>query len=280
MNQLLEDAFLEENLQQTPHSTGGNGPLTSPNDPLERLLAQVIGRRPYITALALISPGGKLLASALPSGVEAETVAAMAAPIALLGRRITLEQLGSDMRQAYVEGKGGYAILRAIGETAVLLTIASADANLALVLHDVELLETHVAQVIGIATREAGQWAEAASSIEKLRKLVASEAQTSEVLENRLDDLRTKLESLDLGFFPERVSTIRARLQYPHHLEEIEAELLELEKDVMSALEQDITLPVSFVTVAGQEMAGQAGQRSSFLRRALKWLASMIESED
>ena len=136
MNQVLEDTFLEENLQQTPHSTGGNGPRTS----LERLLAQVIGRRPYITALALISPGGKLWASALPSGVEAETVAALAAPVALLGRRITLEQLGSEMRQAYIEGQGGYAILRAIGEAAVLLTIASADANLALVLHDVELL--------------------------------------------------------------------------------------------------------------------------------------------
>jgi predicted regulator of Ras-like GTPase activity (Roadblock/LC7/MglB family) len=276
MNQLLEDTFLEENLQQAPHSTGGNSPRTS----LERLLAQVIGRRPYITALALISPGGKLWASALPSGVEAETVAAMAAPVALLGRRITLEQLGSEMRQAYIEGQGGYAILRAIGEAAVLLTIASADANLALVLHDVELLEAHVAQVMGIATREAGQWAEAAPSIEKLRKLVASEVQTTEVLDDRLDDLRTKLESLDLGFFPERVSTIRARLQYAHHLEEIEAELLALEKDVMSALEQDMIPPVSSVAVAGQETAGQTDQRSSFLRRALKWLASMIESED
>lgn len=104
--------------------------------------------------------------------------------------------------------------------------------------------------------------------------------QTTEVLDDRLDDLRTKLESLDLGFFPERVSTIRARLQYAHHLEEIEAELLALEKDVMSALEQDVIPPASSVAVAGQETAGQTDQRSSFLRRALKWLASMIESED
>ncbi len=280
------DAFLqEEGFRRVLYSTQETAPPVSPEDPLESLLAQVIRRRPYIAALALISPGGKLWASALPGGVEAESVAAMAAPVALLGRRVALEQLGSDMRQAYVEGEGGYAILRAIGEAAVLLTIAAADANLALVLHDVDMLEGHVAQIMGITAREAGKWTEAASSIERLRRLV-SEGQMPEVLEDHLGDLRAKLESLDLGFFPERVETVRARLQYPHHLEEIEVELLALENDVMDALEQDIVPPASFIAggpevlVADQDATERVGQQNSFLRRALKWLASMIESED
>ena len=280
MNELHKDAFQGgEGLQQGLRSTLESGLPATLEDPLKNLLAQVTRRRPYIAALALISPGGKLWASAMPDGVEAESVAAMAAPVALLGRRVALEQLGSDMRQAYVEGEGGYAILRAIGEAAVLLTIASADANLALVLHDVDLLEGHVARTMGIAPCEAGKWTEAASSIEELRRLT-SEGQAPEIREDYVSDLRAKLESLDMGFFPERVSTLRARLRYPHHLEEIEAELLALEKDVMSALEQDIIPPVSPAAVAGRGTAGQAGSRNSFLRRALKWLASMIESED
>ncbi|MBL7064939.1 MAG: roadblock/LC7 domain-containing protein [Anaerolineae bacterium] len=278
MNESHKNTLPEEGLQRTLGTREYALPVP-PRDSLESLLTQVIRRRPYIVALALISPGGKLWASALPDGVEAETVAAMAAPVALLGRRVALEQLGSDMRQAHVEGEGGYAILRTIGEAAVLLTIASADANLALVLHDVDMLEGHVARVMGITAREAGKWTEAASSIERLRRLV-SEGQAVGMPEDRLGDLRSKLESLDLGFFPERVNALRARLQYPHHLKEVEAELLTLEKDVMVALEQDITPPVLSSVIAGQDVAERVGQQSSFLRRALKWLASMIESED
>jgi predicted regulator of Ras-like GTPase activity (Roadblock/LC7/MglB family) len=244
---------------------------------LENLLEQVIQRRPYITALALISPGGQLWASALPGDVEAESVAAMAAPIALLGQRVALEQLKSDMRQAYVEGEGGYAILRAIGEAAVLLTTASTDANLALVLHDVDLLESHVAQMMEVTTSGVGKWSEAATSIEHLRRLV-SERPISEVLEDRQDDLRAKLNSLDMGFYQKRVNAIRARLQDPRQLEEIEdledleaieAELLALEKDVMAALEREM-VPVT----------EQADPQNSLVRRTLKWLVSTIESRD
>ena len=246
-------------------------------DSLENLLEQVIQRRPYITALALISPGGQLWASALPGDVEAESVAAMAAPIALLGQRVALEQLKSDMRQAYVEGEGGYAILRSIGEAAVLLTTASTDANLALVLHDVDLLESHVAQMMEVTTSGVGKWSEAATSIEHLRRLV-SERPISEVLEDRQDDLRAKLNSLDMGFYQKRVNAIRARLQDPRQLEEIEdledleaieAELLTLEKDVMAALEREM--------VPATE---QADPQNSLVRRTLKWLVSTIESRD
>jgi predicted regulator of Ras-like GTPase activity (Roadblock/LC7/MglB family) len=240
-------------------------------DALQNLLKQVIQRRPYITALALISPGGRLWASALPDGVEAESVAAMAAPVALLGRRVALEQLKSDMRQAYVEGEGGYAILRAIGEAAVLLTIAPSDANLALVLHDVDLLEDRVSHVMGIASPGIGKWTEVASSIENLRRLV-SERAVSETLESRHDDLRAKLNSLDMGLFQKRVAAIRAQLESPHEniedLEEIEAKLRVLEKDVMKALERQMP-----------QVTDQAGQQNSFLRRAYTWLASMIESK-
>lgn len=278
MNELHRDIVLEKKPRRTLHTTWESRRRVPPKGALESLLTQVIRRRPYITALALISPGGKLWASAMPSDVEAESVAAMAAPVALLGRRVALEQLGSDMRQAYVEGEGGYAILRAIDERAILLTVASADSNLALVLHDVELLEGHVAHLMGATPHEVGKWTREASSIEDLRR-ATSEA-PAEVLEVRLDDLRAKLNSLDLGFFPERVESIRAKLQdsrrtMPQDLAEIESELLALEQDVMNVLEQETPSPAS-------PAASRPGvkRQNSFLRRALGWLASMIESED
>ncbi len=269
MNELYRQ---EEKPQQPLYSARESRRPAPPQGPLESLLEQVIQRRPYITALAVISPGGQLWASAMPSDVEAESVAAMAAPVALLGQRVALEQLGSNMRQAYVEGKGGYTILRTMGEEAVLLIIASADANLALVLHDVDLLEERVTQIMKIAPRKAGKWAEVASSIEDLRR--AASAPPPDMWEDRLDALRTKLSSLDLGFFPERVHSIRTRLQDPQDLAGIEADLLALEQDVMKALEQETPLPVS--SAAGR----RRGDQPNFLRRALRWLASMIESED
>ncbi len=275
MNESHKGTFLNKLLRvlySTQEDT--NAPL---ENSLESLLEQVIQRRPYITALALISPGGQLWASALPVNVEAESVAAMAAPIALLGQRVALEQLKSDMRQAYVEGEGGYAILRSIGKAAVLLTTASTDANLALVLHDVDSLESHVAEMMEVSTSGVGKWSEAATSIEHLRRLV-SDRPISEMLEDRQDDLRAKLNSLDMGFYQKRVNAIRARLQDPRQLEEIEdlkdleeieAELLALERDVMTALEQEM------VPAAEQE-----SQNNSPIRRTLKWLVSTIESKD
>jgi len=243
-------------------------------DPLGRLLMRVIRRRPYIRALAMISPGGKLWASALPQDVEAESIAAMAAPVALLGRRVALEQLGSDMRQTYVEGEGGYAILRTVGQEAVLLILASTDANLALVLHDADLLEQHVARVLGVSTPGAETWTDAAPSIEKLRRMLG-EGQGLEDQITHLNALQAKLESLDLGLFPERVHAIRSRLEAPTCIEEIEADLIALEQDVMATFEQDMA---SSVAEPGE--SEQVYREHSYVRRALKWLASMIESED
>jgi predicted regulator of Ras-like GTPase activity (Roadblock/LC7/MglB family) len=277
---------------------------------LNGLLSQAAQRRPYLTALALISPGGQLWAAVLPAGVEPESIAAMAAPAALLGRRIALEQLEGDMRQVYVEGEGGYVILRAVGREAILLTVASGDANLALVLHDVSQLQEHVAEVIGATPAEVGEWAEAAPAIERLRRLT-SEGRTPGVPpRERLANLRDKLASLDLGYFPERVAVIREKLEQAAtqtqlgSIEEVEADMLALERDVMAMVVPAAPTPAPLLAggppTMGRTITEPAGvpagqpalsekapaekeptePRGSFIRRALRWLASMIASED
>jgi predicted regulator of Ras-like GTPase activity (Roadblock/LC7/MglB family) len=274
---------------------------------LASLLRHAIQRRPGITALALFSPGGRVWASALPLGTETESVAAIAGSVSLLGRRVALEQLGSDMRQVYVEGESGYAILRAIGDTVVLLTVAAKQANLALVLHDIDQIEDHVAEVMGLSLSGSDKWIEAVPAIEKLRQL-AAQGEMPGVRNGRLKDLRAKLDSLDLGFFPERVTAIRTSLEAPQCLEEVEAELIALELDVMTAIERQIESPNPVADDVGdahdepgalylnQEGGDEAGVlavspdpdwvgepvdgRNSFVRRTLRWLASIIESED
>jgi predicted regulator of Ras-like GTPase activity (Roadblock/LC7/MglB family) len=276
---------------------------------LNTLLAQAVQRRPYMSALALVTPGGQLMAAALPPNVEGETLAALAAPVALLGQRIALEQLNADMRQVFVEGDGGYTILRAIGSSAVLLTVATHSANIALVLHDVRQLEIHLAEVLGItATIAQPQWSEAAGAIDKLRQLI-TDGNAPDLVESRREAVRAKLDSLDLGYFPERVADLRTRLNAPSTLnnpdaiDALEIEVMQLEQDVMTALDQQMAAtaeeekkrqaaakrsakpaPAATVTAPAappaETLEPQDQSNSSIIRRMLRWLASMIESND
>jgi hypothetical protein len=131
------------------------------------------------------------------------------------------------------------------------------------------------------------------------------------VRNGRLKDLRAKLDSLDLGFFPERVTAIRINLEAPQCLEEVEAELIALELDVMTAIERQMEAPdpvsedeqdaadahdepaALYLDQEGGDESGvlavspdldlvgeQVDGRNSLVRRTLKWLASIIESED
>ena len=290
-------------------------PRIANQDLLNALLGQAVQRRPYMSALALVTPGGQLMAAALPPNVEGETLAALAAPVALLGRRIALEQLNADMRQVFVEGEGGFTILRAIGNAAVLLTVATSNANIALVLHDVRQLEIHLSEVMGITNANATakpQWAEAAGAIGKLRQLI-TDGKAPGLVEGQLEADRAKLDSRDLGYFPERVADLRARLNSPatigdtEAVDQLEAELLQLEQDVMAALDQQMATaaeeekqrqaaaakrPARPAKSSGASTARTAPEaetlepesqdqpNSSIIRRMLRWLASMIESND
>jgi hypothetical protein len=230
----------------------------------------------------------------------------MAAPAALLGRRIALEQLEGEMRQVYVEGEGGHVILRAIGREAILLIVAAAESNLALVLHDVLQLESHVAEAMGVTPGEAEEWVEAGPAIERLRRLTSEGRAPGTPPRERLLNLRDKLASLDLGYFPERVAAIREKLDHAlaeeeyDSIEETEAELLLLERDVMAFVAPPAQLGIAAAAEGQPAPVGAAaeregvltveprrrrtrepvGTRGSFIRRALRWLASMIASED
>jgi predicted regulator of Ras-like GTPase activity (Roadblock/LC7/MglB family) len=88
---------------------------------------------PDVEASALVSVDGLVIASSLPGGVEEDRVSAMSAAMLSLGERIASELGRGLLDQVYVKGAGGYVLLSAVGEEAVLTVLARQGAKLGLV---------------------------------------------------------------------------------------------------------------------------------------------------
>ncbi|MCW5873263.1 MAG: roadblock/LC7 domain-containing protein [Anaerolineales bacterium] len=89
---------------------------------------------PDIIASAVVTADGLSLASALPSNIEEERVAAMSAAMLSLGERIAQELQRGNMEEVYIRGEEGLVLLTAIGRDAVLTTLARSEAKLGLML--------------------------------------------------------------------------------------------------------------------------------------------------
>lgn len=91
---------------------------------------------PDITASAVVSVDGLIMASALPTGAEEDRVSAMSAAMLSLGERIASELGRGALDQVYIRGGDGFVILMSIGEEAVLTTLVREGAKLGLVFLD------------------------------------------------------------------------------------------------------------------------------------------------
>jgi uncharacterized protein len=95
-----------------------------------------LSRTDGVEASAVVSVDGLIMASALPSGVEEDRVSAMSAAMLSLGERIASELGRGSLDQVYIRGGSGYVILMAVGDEAVLTTLAREDAKLGLIFLD------------------------------------------------------------------------------------------------------------------------------------------------
>lgn len=103
---------------------------------------------PDIEASALVSVDGLAIASALPTGVEEDRVAAMSAAMLSLGERIASELGRGALDEVYVKGERGYVILTAVGEDAVLTVMARAGAKLGLVFLEMRRAAEELADIL------------------------------------------------------------------------------------------------------------------------------------
>jgi predicted regulator of Ras-like GTPase activity (Roadblock/LC7/MglB family) len=102
-------------------------------DLLVNRLRDLQASAPDVEAAAIISVDGLSIASSLPSGVEEDRVSAMSAAMLSLGERIATELRRKSLEQVYVKGEGGYVVLGAVGDEAVLTVLARSKAKLGLV---------------------------------------------------------------------------------------------------------------------------------------------------
>jgi len=89
-----------------------------------------------VEASAVISADGLTMASALPSDMEEDRVAAMSAAMLSLGERIASELGRGTLDQVYIKGQSGYVILMSIAREAVLTVLARDRAKLGLLFLD------------------------------------------------------------------------------------------------------------------------------------------------
>ena len=103
---------------------------------------------PSIEASAIVSVDGLTIASALPSSVEEDRVAAMSAAMLSLGERIASELGRGGLEQVYIKGSNGYVILMSIGSDAVLTALAHENAKLGLILLDMHRTVEDLAKLL------------------------------------------------------------------------------------------------------------------------------------
>jgi predicted regulator of Ras-like GTPase activity (Roadblock/LC7/MglB family) len=112
-------------------------------------LREMQAASPDIEASAVVSVDGLIMASALPADVEEDRVSAMSAAMLSLGERISGELGRGSLEQVYIRGNGGFVLLTAIGEEAVLTALARENAKLGLIFLEMRRAAEHLVKVVG-----------------------------------------------------------------------------------------------------------------------------------
>jgi hypothetical protein len=115
---------------------------------LTDILKELEATTPDIEASAVVSVDGLMIASALPSDVEEDRVAAMSAAMLSLGERTATELTRGNLSEVYVKGEHGYVVLMASGENAVLTALARQNAKLGLVFLDMNRTAEAISRLI------------------------------------------------------------------------------------------------------------------------------------
>jgi predicted regulator of Ras-like GTPase activity (Roadblock/LC7/MglB family) len=112
-------------------------------------LREMQAASPDIEASAVVSVDGLIMASALPTDVKEDRVSAMSAAMLSLGERIAGELGRGELEQVYIHGDGGYILLTAIGEEAVLTALARDKAKLGLIFLEMRRAAEELENIIG-----------------------------------------------------------------------------------------------------------------------------------
>jgi predicted regulator of Ras-like GTPase activity (Roadblock/LC7/MglB family) len=89
-----------------------------------------------------------VVASLLPSDVDEELIAGMAASLLGVGERISSDLMGASMEQIYTRSPKGYIVLQAINGDAALVLLVTREAKLGLVFLEVKRVAAELARIV------------------------------------------------------------------------------------------------------------------------------------
>src|SRR3954452_7427577 len=124
---------------------------------LDRVLGELVAQVPEIEAAAVVSFDGLPMASALPSGMDEDRVAAMSAALLSLGERAAENFGRGSLSQVYVEGENGTVFLVSADDEAVLVAVAGKGAKVGLMLFEVRRAAEAVAAVLRVDPIDTGR---------------------------------------------------------------------------------------------------------------------------
>jgi len=135
-------------VEETPVETANLPAEESREVKLTELLERLLRSSDYLEAAAVVSFDGLIMASALPSEVEEDRVAAMSAAILSLGEKAAQELGKGNLTQVFVEGDKGFVFLMSAKDKAVLVGIARKEAKLGLVFYDLKNASNEVGELL------------------------------------------------------------------------------------------------------------------------------------
>jgi uncharacterized protein len=118
-------------------------------DKLAQALDALLEASPEVEAAAVVSSDGLPMASALPTHVEEDRLAAMSAALLTLGDRAAAGLGKGALAQVFVEGEDGHVILMSAGPDAVLVGVVSKGSKIGLVLFEMRRSADRVQSVMG-----------------------------------------------------------------------------------------------------------------------------------
>ena len=115
---------------------------------LDRAIRDLLTQTAEIEAAAVVSFDGLPMASALPSGMDEDRVAAMSAALLSLGERATVGLGRGELNQVFIEGEDGTVFLVSADNEAVLVAVAAKGAKTGMMLYEVKRTAATVADVL------------------------------------------------------------------------------------------------------------------------------------
>lgn len=104
---------------------------------LKSILNELRVNSDEVTASALMSRDGLMLAADIANAQAEDRLAAMSAAVLSLGERMSTELLDGSTERVMIKSKAGYIVVTQVAEQLLLTVMARADAKLGMVFHHI-----------------------------------------------------------------------------------------------------------------------------------------------